>query len=447
MSTTNSQEITAPFSDVHAAEKASPRTRLGLVVAHTPDAARIGERLRPGREPCAINRLEVTLDGGRLDDPKMSRRHAEVRLLPGKHLEVRDIGSRHGTFVNAQRVDERWRRLAEGHVVRVGGTLFVARGLASKPAADAAMPKLVGISDGIARVRAEVARYGPTAASVLILGEIGAGKEVVAAELGARSERADPFVGVSIAETPETLVEATLFGHVRGAFSGAVRDRAGVFRTAHRGTLFLDEIGLLDPTVQGKLLRALQEGEILPVGADTPVPVDVRVLSATNADLLVAVREGAFRGDLYSRLAHVTIRVPPLRDRVEDIPVLAAHFTRGLDREPDISVSALQRLMLYRWPFNVRELKSAVEQMVHTTDRWERLTVPRELEQELQRRERELAETSRSGPITVAAIEDALARTLGNVTAAARALGCDRTHLHRLMRDHDVDAAVYRGDG
>ncbi|MBI5418907.1 MAG: sigma-54-dependent Fis family transcriptional regulator [Deltaproteobacteria bacterium] len=227
--------------------------------------------------------------------------------------------------------------------------------------------EIVSVSAAMKRVLEIADRVARTDATVLITGESGTGKEAVARRIHVRSPRAEgPFVAVNCAAIPGELLESELFGHARGAFTGAVRDRPGRFRQAKGGTLFLDEIGEIPLPLQAKLLRALQERVVDVVGADRPVPVDVRILAATNRDLLERIREGTFRDDLYYRLNVVELRVPPLRERPEDIPLLVEHFVRDVsaDREVTVPPPVMGELRTRPWPGNVRELKNACERMV-----------------------------------------------------------------------------------
>jgi transcriptional regulator with PAS, ATPase and Fis domain len=207
---------------------------------------------------------------------------------------------------------------------------------------------------------------GASDAKVLIGGETGAGKDIVARCVHASSARAHrPLVTVNCAALSETLLESELFGHTRGSFTGAYRDKPGQLQRAHAGTLFLDEVGEMSPRMQALLLRFLENGEVQPVGADSPrTRVDVRVIAATNVDLYESVAAGRFRSDLLYRLRVIYLHVPPLRDRREDIPVLVEHFLKGAGRRLPVSDEAMQRLVAYRWPGNVRELRNVVEQIV-----------------------------------------------------------------------------------
>jgi transcriptional regulator with PAS, ATPase and Fis domain len=215
----------------------------------------------------------------------------------------------------------------------------------------------------------QIARAADSTVPVLIVGESGTGKELVARALHRNSPRArGPFVPINCGAIAETLLESELFGHVRGAFTGAVTDSRGIFEQAQGGTVFLDEIGETSHALQVKLLRVLEEGEIRPVGASRSVKVDNRVVAATNADLERAVAEQRFRADLYYRLSVIVVRLPPLRERREDIPLLVAAFLKGAcardGRSVQLSASALELLTSYDWPGNVRQLENTIDRIV-----------------------------------------------------------------------------------
>jgi transcriptional regulator with GAF, ATPase, and Fis domain len=237
-------------------------------------------------------------------------------------------------------------------------------------AAATAGGRILGESAAIRELLKQLALVAPTGASVLIQGESGTGKELVAREIHDRSLRgARPLVAVNCASIPRELFESEFFGHVKGAFTGALRDRAGRFEVADGGTLFLDEVGEIPPALQGKLLRALQEGTFERVGDERPRRVDVRVVAATNRDLGREVRAGRFRQDLYYRLNVFPLRVPPLRERSDDVPLLAAHFAQSAARRfnvprPRLPAAEAARLRGYAWPGNVRELQNVVERAV-----------------------------------------------------------------------------------
>ncbi|WP_420465453.1 sigma 54-interacting transcriptional regulator [Panacagrimonas sp.] len=260
--------------------------------------------------------------------------------------------------------------LTDGMATRAAAATLTPEPASESPASLLGIEDVVGVSAGFNAVCHKIRRVADTRASVLFLGESGVGKEVLARALHRISPRAEqPFVAINCAAIPETLVEAELFGVERGAYTGAASSRAGRFERADGGTLFLDEIGILSNTAQGKLLRALQEREIERVGGTRTLQVDVRVIAATNLDLQEAVRAGRFREDLFYRLNVFPVRVPALRDRLEDIPVFMNHFLRKYCRLHARKVSgftgrAIDAMLGYRWPGNIRELENVVERGV-----------------------------------------------------------------------------------
>ncbi len=230
--------------------------------------------------------------------------------------------------------------------------------------------EMIGDSEGINHIKLMIEKVAPTEARVLITGPNGTGKELVAHQLHEKSERADfPLIEVNCAAIPSELIESELFGHVKGAFTSAVKDRAGKFEAADKGTIFLDEIGDMSLSAQAKVLRALQESMITRVGADKDIKVDVRVVAATNKDLKVEIAEGRFREDLYHRLAVILIKVPSLNDRRNDIPMLISHFTDKIAAEQGTAVKkfskdAVKLLQEYDWTGNIRELRNVVERLI-----------------------------------------------------------------------------------
>jgi DNA-binding NtrC family response regulator len=308
-------------------------------------------------------------------------------------------------------------------------------------------PGFVGSAPAILEIFGKVAKVAPTNATVLILGESGTGKELIAEAIHKASPRArGPFVKVNCAALPEGLLESELFGHIKGAFTGAVRDRAGRFEAADGGTLFLDEVGEVPAHTQVKLLRVLQNREIERVGDNRPRAVDVRLVAATNADLDEAVRKGRFREDFYFRLKVITLRVPPLRERRGDIPALAEHFRALYSRRHDrpvqtFSPAALEILRAYDWPGNVRELENTVEAAVVLTEG--ETVEPKALPEEVGGSQR-IEDLPDGEVIRIPAgtslpdaertiILDTLARTDGNKTAAARILGIGLRTLYRKL--------------
>ena len=311
---------------------------------------------------------------------------------------------------------------------------------------------MVGESLGMTRLREQVAMAAPTNGRVLVFGENGTGKELVARNIHALSlRRTGPFVEVNCAAIPEELIESELFGHVRGAFTGAVADRRGKFELAHGGTIFLDEIGDMSLKTQAKVLRVLQEQVMEAVGGSTRIRVDARVVAATNKDLRVEIKTGRFREDLYFRLNVVPISVPPLRERPEDIPLLADHFMAMLAREygrrakrfESDAVDALQR---YLWPGNVRELRNVIERVMIMVP-GERVT-SRDLLFLDQGVSPGLAVEAGTSPIMPLhdARDDferqyilrALAAQQGNISRTADVLGVERSNLYRKMRSFGI---------
>jgi two-component system nitrogen regulation response regulator NtrX len=319
---------------------------------------------------------------------------------------------------------------------------------------------MIGESYVMAQLREQVAMAAPTNGRVLIYGENGTGKELVARSIHALSRRRNgPFVEVNCAAIPEELIESELFGHVKGAFTGAVADRRGKFEAADGGTLFLDEIGDMSLKTQAKVLRVLQEQVVERVGGTSSVRVDVRVLAATNKDLSVEIRAGRFREDLYFRLNVIPIFVPPLRDREEDVPLLAEHFTAEFAREygrrvKAMDAAAIAGLRSYPWPGNVRELRNVIERLM--------IMVPGDTITAGDLGFLEGAATSSADPYVrggdLLSLHDArerferdyilraLAQQQGNISRTAEVLGVERSNLYRKMRSFGI-APTRRADG
>jgi two-component system response regulator HydG len=290
----------------------------------------------------------------------------------------------------------------------------------------------------------------PTDSTVLIQGESGTGKEVIARYIHELSTRVEsPFLSINCGALPESLLESELFGHVKGAFTGAVRDNQGLFAAAKGGTFFLDEIGETTPATQVKLLRVLQEREMIPVGGTEPVPVDVRLIAATNRDLEDDIKSGRFRSDLFYRLNVIAIHLPPLRARKDDIPLLAETFLRRLaegrkESPKALSAAALESVMSYDWPGNVRELENALERAVTLTKGDE--IAPAALPERVTERRAEplVSERPHANP-TLEAVERAyilwvLQTESGNKTRAAEVLGIDPSTLYRKLGRYEGGA-------
>ena len=310
--------------------------------------------------------------------------------------------------------------------------------------------EMIGKSEKMQQVFAEIRVAATSDISVLIQGETGTGKELVAKSIHDNSPRkARPFVGVNCAAIPADLIESELFGHEHGAFTGTIEQRIGYFEQANPGTLFLDEIGDMPHTLQKKLLRVLEEREFQRLGGESTISVDIRVLAATNQDLDNAIREGRFRPDLYYRLAAFPIEIPPLRERREDIPILAHHFLEKFAADAKkpmrtISDDALHVLMQHDFPGNVRELKHTIESAVlrETTDQLQRESLPPYLAQEgSQAATSNPTDTTDILPLDEVerrAIIQALEATDGNIPDAARALRIGRSTLYRKLEKYNL---------
>jgi DNA-binding NtrC family response regulator len=297
-----------------------------------------------------------------LPDPRVSGVHLELARIEGG-LRVRDSGSTNGTWAGATRLFEA--NLSLGAEIVVGDTLLrVESHQESGPPAPAkreAFGTLVGAAASMRELFATLERIAAKELSVLVQGETGTGKEEVARSLHAASARATgPFIVIDATSLPENLAESLLFGHEKGAFTGATDRRRGFFDAASHGTIFIDELGELPPLLQAKFLRVLERREITPVGGTSPHKVDVRVIAATNRDLRNEIDKGRFREDLYFRIAQVRVHIPPLRDRPEDIPLLCARLLGDVDSPTMIEASALEHLCAQPWPGNVRELKNVL---------------------------------------------------------------------------------------
>ncbi|MGH7296853.1 MAG: sigma 54-interacting transcriptional regulator [Polyangiaceae bacterium] len=407
-------------------------------------------RVRVGKAP--DNDLVLT-------DESVSRQHCEISRVPGG-IRVRDLGSTNGTFVEHARVTDATTPV--GSVVRVGNSVELALRpdlalLDVEPFPESELEGVIGTGPAMRRIFRILDGVARTDATVLLQGETGTGKEVLARAVARRSHRGQPFVVVDCGAVTLTLLQSELFGHERGAFTGAIAQRRGAFETAQGGTIFLDEIGELPLDVQPMLLRVLEAREIRRVGGNHTIPVDVRVVAATSRDLEREVSAGKFREDLYFRLAVVPVRIPPLRARREDIPALVAHIlarTRGA-----AGVAPGQRtmdfLMQHDWPGNVRELRNLLERAAYMSvaAKSPELLLPA------------LPASGGGGAVAEdhygftlnesyrearARVEEEFERRYvawllachgGNLSAAARAVQMDRKHLHVLARKHGL-----RGD-
>jgi DNA-binding NtrC family response regulator len=315
--------------------------------------------------------------------------------------------------------------------------------------------KIIGKTPAMLEVYKTVARVAPTRSTVLVLGESGTGKEMIARAIHEHSPRANrPFVAVDCGALTETILESELFGHMRGSFTGAFNDKKGVFEEAQGGTCFLDEIGGISPHLQARLLRVLQEHEVRRVGGKDWIPIDVRVVAATNQNLAEAVKHDEFRQDLYYRLNVVAIQLPPLRERKDDIPLLAQYFLKNYREENGKTISAISDkamdlLCSYAWPGNIRELENAIEQAVALS--YQPVLTPEDLPRDVREYEANAFATpaSQKDPFQFSdspSLEEVkkryvlrvLKQTRGNVSATARILNVDRRSLYRMLARYRV---------
>ena len=430
-----------------------------VLCGDTPAAGALAVALVPG-ETLVIGRgaaLESSRRDGetwvRLPDVRVSERHA-VLEHDGDQLRLEDLGSLNGTFVAGQPV--RTARLDDGGTLVVGRTVLWVRrhtrgARLGTPKDFAGAPELRTLSPEMERLHDLLARAAPSDVPVLLRGETGTGKEVAARALHALSRRTGRFVAVNCGALPETLIESELFGYRRGAFSGALQDKPGLIAAAAGGTLLLDEIGELPPAAQVKLLRALQEREVLPLGAGNGegTKVDFRLVCATHDALDQLVAAGRFRSDLFARIRGLDVELPPLRERTMDIGLLLASLLARLSGEQAPTYRFDRRcaeaLVTHDYPLNVRELEKTLKTLLA-------LAGP----ERLFRREA-LADTALGRPPAAATRTPArdaetvradllgqLARHHGNISAVARAMQCTRMQVHRWLKRWNIDAARFR---
>jgi len=373
-----------------------------------------------------------------LEDPTVSRYHLEIERTDAG-FKVSDLGSLNGTQLGVAQIERA--TVPPGTRIQLGQTtieLDDSTEASSTDASTVAIPGLVGGSPVMQALRSQIARLGPSNASVLIQGETGTGKEVFARAIHALGPRRDkPFQVVDCGSLPTTLIASELFGHERGAFTGADARRLGAFELAHGGTLVLDEIGELPMAVQPALLGVLERRRFRRVGGDTDIATDIRVLAATNRDLRAEVNRGQFRADLYFRLAVVRLVLPPLRERREDIPALVAHFLRevaGDDRRSPINRASLDALMAHPWGGNLRELRNVVEAAVtmgQVALEDAPVAAPGETSALIPYKEARVQALAGFEKAYVTAV---LAACNGNVSEAARRAQMDRSYLFDLMK-------------
>jgi DNA-binding NtrC family response regulator len=398
-----------------------------------------------------------------LVDPRVSAVHLELRRH-GDRVHVRDAGSTNGTWLGPHRVTEI--ELADGGEIVVGDTrlrLDIDGGAELAPTSpDESFGELVGGSVSMRELFATLGRIAPKDIGLLIQGETGTGKEEVARALHGRSARADkPFVVIDATSLPEMLAESLLFGHEKGAFTGATDRRIGLFEAAHGGTVFLDEIGELPAALQVKFLRVLERREFTRVGGGTPIQVDVRVIAATHRDLRHEIDAGRFREDLYFRIAQLRVHIPPLRDRLEDIPILCRKLVASIagEREIFIEQAAVDHLAAQPWPGNVRELRNVLSRAAAlcTTDLIRRSDVAGEGEGFRGTRE-ERAALDLSGTFApakeravqrfeAAYLSALMKRCGGNLSKASREADLARHHLRDLLKKRGLYGGSWSDGG
>jgi two-component system, NtrC family, response regulator len=445
----NDWDTEPPRTDV-ASVKRSPivPTRLRLVVLSGPDQ---GKHIELDRGTYLVGKA-----GGcalQLSDTSVSRQHLELQVAENG-IVVKDLNSTNGSFFEGARFSEV--TVGAGAVVTIGSSELkfaaIERAHAILPSAADHFGKLYGRSLRMREVFAVLELVAQSDVAVLIEGETGTGKELCAEAIHSAGTRAkQPFVICDLAGVSRSLIESELFGHVRGSFTGADRDRVGAFEAAHGGTIFIDEVGELELDAQPRLLRALEQRKIKPVGAPHYRDVDVRVIAATNRDLREEVKAGRFREDLYHRIAVVKVTLPPLRERKEDIAFLVARVLEG--RDIIVPPETLALLGDYDWPGNVRELKNVIDRGTSLMGQ-SRVLSPSLLGLEApppppgegppqgwaalgqegfrEAKERLIAAWERDY------VAQLLKRAGGNVSRAAREGGIDRVYLHRLMKKHGL---------
>jgi len=379
-------------------------------------------------------------------DRAMSRRHALLVVEDGSlTVSICDQDSTNGTFVNRERITTP-NRLTDGDIIQTGDSFWLLR-FEPEILRDEQIPSIIGVSAPIKACRAQVARYAKSTCTVLILGETGTGKEVVAKALHSLSKRTGQLISVNCAAIPETLAPSEFFGHVPNSFTGA-KAREGHYLAADRGTLFLDEIGDMRSDLQPVLLRAIEDGHIIPVGSSNTVSADVRIIAATNRPLSADVETGRFRQDLLARLAGVEIHLPLLKDRREDILLLFHHFLAG--KAVELSSELIESLLTYDWPLNVRELSKAAERLILDGPE----SIIADYQTALQRKTdktatpqhvgRQSTSRSRRSDPTSAEIIAALTECGGVVIHAAERLRIPRPRLYQLMDKLGIDKDLFR---
>ncbi|MBI4862336.1 MAG: sigma 54-interacting transcriptional regulator [Candidatus Riflebacteria bacterium] len=424
------------------AESRSLRIKTGhLVVVEGPDRGRRFAFRPPGARIGKSKDNDIVLS-----DDTVSKYHLAIEETSEGFL-LRDLKSTNGTFLDQNRIREAY--LSPGATIRLGATSLRFEPPGDRvqilPSEHDSFEGLTGQSLKMRQIFGILGRVGPTDATVLLVGETGTGKEVVARAIHRSSPRSSkPFSVLDCAAMARDLIESALFGHREGAFTGAVASRRGAFVSAEGGTLFIDEIGELPLDLQPKLLRALEMREVVPLGADQPQKVNVRVVAATHRDLKTMAREGTFRQDLYYRLSVIELQLPPLRERAEDVPALVERFVDQLGHPGrQVAEEALQALMSHRWEGNVRELRNVIERALLFAGDGPveacHLTLCAPEEPTLPAQEAMLAGDKRLEDVEVQVLLATLKKTGWNKSQAARVLGISRRALLDKIARHNLE--------
>ncbi|MBF0491330.1 MAG: sigma 54-interacting transcriptional regulator [Deltaproteobacteria bacterium] len=431
-----------------------------IKVAEGPDRSK---KMDLGRKPIRIGKKED--NDFILTDNTVSRHHLQIEQKSDSFL-LKDLDSTNGTTINGMRVKEAY--LSPGDMIALGNTKIEFQAFDEKvqmePSPRTSLGEMVGKSKKMRQIFGLCEKIAPTLATVIIEGETGTGKELVARAIHDYSLRKDkPFIVFDCSAVAPNLIESELFGHMKGSFTGAIKDRKGAFECANGGTIFLDEIGELALDLQPKLLRALEQREVRRVGSSEPIKVDVRLISATNRSLKDEVETKRFRQDLYYRLSVVKVNLPPLRERSEDIPLILEKFLAHgrYNRLPDGSLKvtrveddAIKNLQRYQWPGNVRELTNILERTIslvdgNSIDAQHLSNVFQEIEFNVEPTERMRIDTSL--PFKEAKqkivenfekdyLVDLIKRNSFNVSRASREAQIDRKHLKNLLKKYDITA-------
>jgi transcriptional regulator with PAS, ATPase and Fis domain len=445
-----------------AAEMPKERVRARLHVVYPPE---LSVTLSLGAEKAVLGRRPEDETLPRINHPTVSRSHFAVEwdATQKQHFGT-DLGSHNGSWVNGVAVGMRRLGLKDGTILRLGDVLLVyesGRALSAVDAREVDKESIPGEASSTFLLRAAISRAAPDPSPVLLVGETGTGKERIAGEVHRLSGRDGPLLATNCAALNPQIIDSQLFGHVRGAFTGATENQQGLFRAAHGGTLFLDEIGELPLDLQPKLLRVIQEAEVVPVGSPRGVKVDVRVVAATNRDLPIQVEQGLFRRDLYARLSLWEIRVPPIRERRVDVLTWIDKLHRlwvekrsGSNPKPlQFAVAAAEALLLHAWPDNLRGMDRLIHELAASGVSDVQITL-NDLPEWMSRRSGEpnlSAETPvaprgsslPSAKLPLPSREDfeaVLRGTGGNVRAMAKHFGRDRRQIYRWLEAFDLTA-------